>query len=128
LALSTEAQALISDIGCFSGDRMPIRAWKELRPRLEAALATPCQAFEGGTLVPVPDLPAAPTEEMIEAVRSLVMGCIEMHPRSIEAVREHVLRSGDSIEAWPGWAKTQTGHLTKGGIAELIWRVMAAAR
>lgn len=69
-----------------------------------------------------------PTEAMIDAARQIILGIFDAHPRNIEAVRAHVLRCGGTLEHWPHWAKVETGHLTKGGIADLIYSVMAAAR
>jgi hypothetical protein len=66
-----------------------------------------------------------PTEAMLEVVRSFIAST-EMHPRTIEGARKHVINCGDSIEHWPEWAKTFKGHLTKAAIAEIIWCVMYA--
>lgn len=38
--LSPNLQRLVDDIGCYSGDRLPIKVWIELRKRLVSALAT----------------------------------------------------------------------------------------
>lgn len=81
----------------------------------------------------MPSVPAVPegmvmelTEEMIDAPRYLLLYA-ETPGRTIEGAREHMRLSGCSIECWPEWAKKDAGHLTKAGLAILIWHMMLAA-
>lgn len=45
---------------------------------------------------------------------------------TIEGLRAHLKRDEDK-SWWPEWFKTETGHLTKGGMAHLLWCAFQAA-
>jgi hypothetical protein len=67
-----------------------------------------------------------PTDEMVDAPRSFILYC-ETQGRTWEGARRHMKRSGDSIDSWPAWAQQATGHITKGGMAQVIFAMMVAA-
>jgi hypothetical protein len=67
------------------------------------------------------------TDTVIDAPRDILLG-IDMHIRQTAAMRRHVVQCGGSILHWPDWAKYGDQHITKAGIAILIWTVMEHAR
>lgn len=67
------------------------------------------------------------TEQMIDAARPFFLGW-DLGIRNFEDMREHWRHSGHSIDAWPEYTKTATGHTTKAWKADLVWTVMEAAR
>lgn len=72
-------------------------------------------------------VPEEPTEEMIDAPRQIILYS-ETPGRTLEGLREHLDRSGVDYRAFfPGWAVRDSGHLTKAGIAILVWHAMLAA-
>ncbi len=66
------------------------------------------------------------TEEMIDAPRRFLSG-LEMGIQDFVRMREHMAACGSSIDCWPEWAKTRTGHITKAGKAILIYTMMVNA-
>ena len=73
------------------------------------------------------DLLCPPTEEMIDAPRMLIMWLSFDGNQTIESLRVHLDHAGVDYSCWPDWAKEDTGHLTKSGIAELIYTMMVNA-
>lgn len=68
-----------------------------------------------------------PTEEMVNAPRQFLVYC-ETPGRNLKDARLHMQRAGASIASWPDWAKSEYGHITKAGMAVIIWHMMEAAR
>ena len=68
-----------------------------------------------------------PTEWMIDAPRMLIMWLSFDGNQTIESLRVHLDHAGVDYSCWPDWAKEDTGHLTKSGIAELIYTMMVNA-
>lgn len=67
------------------------------------------------------------TEAMIDAPRAFLRG-LELNIIDLEAMREHMARSGASVESWPDFAKTDTGYITKAAKAMIVFSMMMAAR
>lgn len=67
--------------------------------------------------------PVEPTEEMIDAPRML-LAYADTNGRTLQGAREHLRLCGDSIECWPDWAKKESGHITKGALAILVYTMM----
>jgi len=89
-----------------------------LRERAERAEA----ALRGGVVVP-----EEPTEEMLDAPRQIILYS-ETPGRSMQGLREHLDLAGVEYgKFFPEWGMQATGHLTKGGIAALVWAAMLAA-
>jgi hypothetical protein len=67
------------------------------------------------------------TEEMVDEPRmflnGLVLGCT-----NLQSMRKHLERCGQDISCWPKWALEEDGHITKSGIAILIWTMMYSKR
>ncbi len=77
------------------------------------------------------DLFNNPTVEMIDAIRPILM-VVGATPRNLGTWRRH-LRAGwgeEAMNCWPTWAKEgpDEEHITKRGMAILLWTMMAAAR
>lgn len=70
--------------------------------------------------------PTEPTGEMLDAPRRFLAYC-ETPGRTLHGAREHLRLCGDSIQAWPAWASSQDGHITKSGMASIIWHMMEGA-
>lgn len=66
------------------------------------------------------------TDEMADEARQFILYATDMPGRNYDGAREHMRLCGKSTEAWPDYAKTEKGHLTKGGIADIIWHMMAS--
>lgn len=67
-----------------------------------------------------------PTPEMIDAPRGFLMG-LESGQTTLEGMRDHLRRIGDTIESWPAWAREESGHITKAGQAIIIYAMMRGA-
>jgi hypothetical protein len=67
-----------------------------------------------------------PTLAMIDAPRGFLMG-LESGQTTLESMRDHLRRIGDSIESWPAWAREESGHITKAGQAIIIYAMMKGA-
>ena len=67
------------------------------------------------------------TDEMVEAPRWIIVYA-ETPGRTLQGLRKHLERCGiEYRHCWPDWAY-ENGHLNKSMIAELIHRMMEAAR
>lgn len=62
-------------------------------------------------------------KEMAYAARGFLLG-LEMGNTSFDGMREHLYRTGHSIECWPDWAKNAKGHISKESQAMLIYIMM----
>lgn len=76
---------------------------------------------EGWKLVPV-----EPTEELIDATRSLFLG-LGLGINTIEGMRNHFEMIGEDMSIFPDWFKTGVGHLTKAGQGILAYCMILAA-
>lgn len=71
-------------------------------------------------------VPCAATEEMVAAVRSILLYA-ETPGRTLSGLRAHLGRCGSDIAILPKWAQDYEGHVTKSGLASIIWHVMLEA-
>jgi hypothetical protein len=72
------------------------------------------------------DTVSVPTEKMLDAPRQFLAYC-ETPGRTLQGAREHMDNCGASIDSWPEWAKTEQGHITKSGMAAIVWQMMLSA-
>lgn len=116
LELADEQASSLEFMASKSHDNDP---WKAALLAGAKALRTP--APSGWVSVP-----REPTEAMIDAPRYFIL-YYETPGRSLEGARKHMELSGVDIDSWPEWAKTEQGHLTKSGIASIMYAMFLAA-
>jgi hypothetical protein len=68
----------------------------------------------------------APTENMLDAPRMLIMYLSFDGKQTLEGLRDHLDCAGVDYSCWPDWAREEAGHLNKSTIAELIYTMMIA--
>jgi hypothetical protein len=72
-------------------------------------------------------MPLKYTDTIVDAPRQ-ILAYAETPGRTLEGLRIYLRQCGVKFEdCWPDWAY-ENGHLTKGGLAELVHRMMEAAR
>lgn len=75
-------------------------------------------------------VPDDPTEEMLDAVRALLMpGFSDTYENTRNTIRRSMEPSKAEalLDAWPEYAKEAEGHICKAARAEIIYRMMLAA-
>ena len=118
------------EIGCYN-DKCAVQphAWEVTTEQAIAAWNRRPSRADGGPAGVPPGfalVPVEPTEEQSDAPRQIILYA-ETPARSIGGLRRHLLCCGIDYSWFPHWAKYGEGHLTKGGIADLVYRAMLAA-
>ena len=127
LAEQPAAPAVLTDADLFNiaSDAVatPLRQYQP-DDFIKAVRAILAAAVPPGCVV----VPSDPPEEMVDAPRQILLYA-DTTGRTFEGCREFLRCAGVDYKAWaPDWFLTQTGHLTKAGLAILVYHAMLAAR